>query len=124
MRKESASFITHSFFCFYLKFYLLHAIATKSIPMTNDSTLLNKETIQFYREYTGLNDAHDLERHLTAIQQKLAKVCIYISERESGKNTSMQLIEPTTSKGGLIIAAYNGSNLRSREFTSDSSIKI
>lgn len=41
--------------------------------MTKDATLVSKETIRFYREYTGLNNVHELEEHLMAIQRKLAK---------------------------------------------------
>lgn len=81
------------FFCFYYIFYLFFAVATKSTAMTEDSASFSKETIQFYREYTGVSNAHDLENHLVAIQQKLAKVCISSSGRIP-RHTSMPLIEP------------------------------
>ena len=72
--------------------FFLQAVATKSITMTEDSALFNKETVQFYREYTGVKNVHDLENHLMAIQQKLAKVCIS-GGRDPEKNKSMRLIE-------------------------------
>ncbi|KAL9539264.1 hypothetical protein MBANPS3_010366 [Mucor bainieri] len=41
--------------------------------MTEDSASFSKETIQFYKEYTGSDDVQELENRLAAIQQKLAK---------------------------------------------------
>ncbi|KAK4515989.1 60S ribosomal protein L37B [Mucor velutinosus] len=41
--------------------------------MTEGAASFSKETIQFYKEYTGVNDVHNLENHLMTIQQKLAK---------------------------------------------------
>ncbi|GAN02287.1 hypothetical protein MAM1_0020d01730 [Mucor ambiguus] len=48
--------------------------------MTEDSALFSEETAEFYKEYTGLNDVQDLENHLTAIQQKLAKDLIRLGQ--------------------------------------------
>lgn len=44
--------------------------------MAENLALFSEETIQFYREYAGVDNIQDLENHLTAIQQTLAEVCI------------------------------------------------
>jgi len=86
--------------------------------MAENSALFSEETIQFYREYVGVDKIQDLENHLTVIQQTLAEVCINWTE-----SWNMAFTENITSKGVLIIAAFSDLSLPSREYVSDSFIK-